>query len=291
MKRRPLRFMLPLVALATLALAPRAGHGAQPDTVEQEVVAQQDPLEIAVELASETLTKAHRDKIDSALDEGLAALVDTHGMLRVPLGTVPRDELDLYVRLEVSQPDPSVDVFLVHAVALHRGEVLRREDVRTCVQCTASELVEDGLKIIPVVLEDIEARRAEAAVQEEPPAPKPPSSETRDVAPPRAPGPVGITGISASALGLGSAIAGAVLLGRGRVEEPVPGAMIEFVDYRPPGRALLGVGLGLMVVGEILLAVDLSVLSRKRRARRHAELSYLSPALVDGPGIAVGGRF
>ena len=283
--------ILPVVAMASVALGPRAGHGAQPETVQDAAPTRQDPLGVAVELVSETLAKDDQNKIATTLDERLTALADAHGMVRVSLETVSRDEIDLYVRLEVTQPDPSVEVFLVQAVALHRGDVARREDVRSCVQCTASELVEDGLKIIPVVLEDIEARRADAAAEEVPPAPEPPPPETRDVAPSRALGPVGITGISASALGLGGAIAGAILLGRGRVEEPVPGAMIEFVDYRPPGRALLGVGLGLMVVGEVLLAVDLSVLARKRRARATAELSYLAPTLMDGPGIAVGGRF
>ena len=103
----------------------------------------------------------------------------------------------------------------------------------------------------------------------------------------RALGPVGYVGISASVLGLGSTLAGAVLLARAdRLAEPTG---LTIVNYRPPGWALVGVGLTAMVAGNVLLGVDLAVL--RRRKAQSARVTGVGMSVAGAPGLLVEGQF
>lgn len=251
-----------------------------------EAGADSEPIGVNVELIVDTLPKRAQAEVTAELERQLDA--DPR------LTALERESATLLVRLEFNQSDPTGEVVLVHVVAIYQGEPVARENARACIQCTAAEMVEDALKILPLALAEVERRRAEVAAAEAqaeadaaavkpPPPAEPPRSSTRLL------GAAGYVAISSSVLGVGSSVAGLALLWHGEV---VPtGSYLQPIDYRPPGRALVGVGLGMLVVGTVLLAVDLTVLRDRRRSKAQARLDGVSVGTMDGPGIVLSGRF
>jgi hypothetical protein len=280
------------VGVASVVLGTTAVTHASPEPAPIEApVDQADGIHVV--LVADTLPKATRTRVTADLERQLEKLAAEHGLV-----ITERESATLVVRIELVQPEPGI--VLVQAIAIHDAEVLQRDDTRPCIQCTTVEIVEDATRIIPDALSLLAERRAEdaaaaiaaaqaaeeAAMRVEAPLPEASSSK-----PARVLGPVGYVGIASSVLGVGATIGGAVLLARGRVED-VQGPVIHVTDYRPPGRALVGVGLGMFVVGNVLFAVDLTVLAQGRRARAQAKLDHLSFTLIDGgPGFVAGGRF
>lgn len=102
-------------------------------------------------------------------------------------------------------------------------------------------------------------------------------------------GPLGYVGIVGLAGGLGLTIFGAVDLSKGR--ETTGGSDAEtneINDHRPRGLAFVSAGAGVVVLSAVALAIDLTVL-KKKRARRAARVSpMLSPSVA---GLSVSGRF
>lgn len=105
-------------------------------------------------------------------------------------------------------------------------------------------------------------------------------------------GVAGYVGIGALTLGAGLTIGGVIVA----VDEPTVRLLpddkhvYEKTDRRPTGIALTVAGASLLVGGAVLVAIDQTVL-RKRRDRRRAHAAIvpqLSPANV---GVAVAGRF
>lgn len=273
-----------LVAMAMPMLdghAQATGSDAEP--------AEAEPLSVNIELVVDTLPESKQKKTTAELERQLAGLTEELGLV-----LVERDAAMLFVRIELNQPDKNAEVFLVDTVAVYRDEVLPREDARACMQCTPAEMVEDGLKILPSALTQIEQRRAAAAAAA---AQAEAVAEVVDAAPPPPPpavsapklGAAGYVGISSNALGVGTTIAGSILLARGKVDPT--GTNIEYINYRPPGWTLVGVGLGMMVVGSVLVAVDLTVLEQRRRSTAQIRLDSVSMATMQGLGILVSGRF
>jgi hypothetical protein len=88
---------------------------------------------------------------------------------------------------------------------------------------------------------------------------------------PPSPSAVGLAGIIVGAAGLGLAASGIVRIAEGetRMLDPNNHEYLIVTNPRPQGQALLGAGLGVTAVGVAMLAVDLTVL-RKRRAGRVA---------------------
>jgi hypothetical protein len=82
---------------------------------------------------------------------------------------------------------------------------------------------------------------------------------------------VGLAGIIVGAAGLGLAASGIVRMAEGetRMLDPNNHELLIVTNPRPQGQALLGAGVGVVAVGVAMLAVDLTVL-RKRRAGRVA---------------------
>lgn len=76
---------------------------------------------------------------------------------------------------------------------------------------------------------------------------------------------LGLAGAFASGLGGALLIPGIVLVAKGQGTPPDNGLLLP-VDYRPPGHALLGVGLGVLGVGIGLLVTDV-VRCRRDRVR------------------------
>lgn len=284
----PTRAMAILAAALTVAAASPSAAAAPEPTVEAPSV---EPISVHIEIVADTLSNAMRTKVTAEVEQQFAEIAPAHDLVQAEPPAA-----DLVIRLEFTQPDPKVGVFVTHALAVYSGDVLQRDEARTCVQCTASEIAADGLKILVPAVNEVDARRAKAAAQRqaeleaaEPPPPvvdAPQRSAVRHQI-----GPVGYVGISSSAIGLGTAIAGAVLLNRGSVPTSSDATFISVINYRPAGQALAGVGLGLMVVGNVLLAVDLGIFAPRRESRARAKIAGLTVVTEHGPGVVVSGRF
>jgi hypothetical protein len=285
----PTRAIAILAAALTVAAVSVPAAAAPPEsTVEAPSV---EPISVHIEIVADTLSNTMRTKVTAEVEQQFADIAPAHGLVQAESPAA-----ELVIRLEFTQPDPKVGVFVTHALAVYSGDVLQRDEARTCVQCTASEVAADGLKILVPAADLVEARRAEAAAQRqaeldaaEPPPPvvdAPPRSAVRHRI-----GPVGYVGISSSAIGLGTAIAGAVLLNRGSVPTSTDATFISVINYRPAGQALAGVGLGLMVVGNVLLAVDLGIFAPRRESRARVKIAGVTVVAEHGPGVVVNGRF
>jgi hypothetical protein len=138
-----------------------------------------------------------------------------------------------------------------------------------------------------VLLLPLLAAPAAAAPSSPAPARSAPVASTER--PSRALGGLGLAGILVSAAGTGLASTGVVRLVQGRTRAIAPGdrELLLVTDFRPQGRALLGVGLGAVAIGAAALIVDLTVL-RIRRSRRVALAPFVAPSAA---GLVVGGRF
>ena len=291
-----LRYKVAALTVALMVASPIV-HAQEPDPVE----AMDDELiSVHVELVTDTLSKSGKTKTAAELDRQLNAFVTEHGWIRLE-----RAKARLFVRIELVQPDRGTEVFLVHSVSVFDGDVLQRDDARTCIHCKPSELIEDGMTIVAASIrliaeraaeqeeaaEAAAAAAAEAAAREEAALELHRSAPVEEPRPARRLGALGYVGISSSVLGLGSTIAGAVLLPRGEVVRTTgERAYLDVINYRPPGKALIGVGVGAVVIGNILLALDLTVLA-ERRAKTRAKLDSVSVTLDGGAGVSVGGRF
>lgn len=207
------------------------------------------------------------------------------------LREVSGKDAELTFRLHITQLDEDVNGYVISSAAIYHGEVLT-EPERVCLQCTPSEVIAEVLinleRAAAAVVEhraELEREEAEAALTYELPTPAP-EPRVREL------GVLSYIGISSVAFGLGGAIAGAVVLGRGIVVESEPGSsLVEATDYRPPGAALLGVGVGMMAIGTAMLGVDVGVLLPRRRAQARAQLDGVAVTSVGGPGVLVVGRF
>ena len=242
------------------------------------------PLTVALELTFAGLSNDEQAELTTLvrteLDTGAAAL-----------GLQPSadGQADLIMRTDISRPDGQTSVYLISTTIEFEGEIIRevREDV--CLRCTAAEVAAESLTALPDAAGQAHEARANAAPPELPP-PVVASLDEPVACPTRRPlGPLGYVGIASMGLGLGAAIAGAVLLHRGRVVTSPPGALeLETVDHRPAGVALTGAGLGVVVIGNVLFALDLSVLRHRKHGR--VELSQVG-MMTEAGGFVLSGRF
>lgn len=180
-----------------------------------------------------------------------------------------------------------------------------------CMTCTDAKLLEILDKKAPELLEATDERFAameasaddDESTTDESDTPGdstgPASSnedtgeETGTIDPPPPIGPLGIGGAIGLAAGLGLSISGGVELGRGLVDNiDLAKETGSQADHRPPGRVLLGAGIGVAVVGIALLATDLALRAKKRKAAASQHSVTVAPALrPDYAGIGLGGRF
>lgn len=242
------------------------------------------PVTVALELTFAGLSSDEQAELTklvrTELDTGAAAL---------GLQPIADGQADLIMRTDISRPDGQTSVYLITTTIEFEGEIIRevREDV--CLRCTAAEVAAESLTVLP----DAAGQAVEARANAAPPEPPPPVVESLDepiACPTRRPlGPLGYVGVASMGVGLGAAIAGAVLLHRGRVVTSSPGALeLETVDHRPAGVALTGAGLGVVVIGNVLFALDLSVLRHRKHGR--VELSQVG-MMTDAGGFVLSGRF
>jgi hypothetical protein len=257
------------------------------DPVATAATAEPLPLTVTYELTIDEVPEALRASVLALTQAEFEALAATHNLELAAAEQPP----DLFLRATVSRPEGQSSVFLISSSVEFEGRTIseRREDV--CLRCTPPEVASESLVLLPEAAEQVRKARADAA----PPAPDPSIEEPANepiIAKRVAPlGPVGYVGIASSALGLGAAIAGSVVLHRGVIVTSEPGAIvIDSIDNRPVGVALVGAGLGVMVVGNVLLALDLSVL-HKRRAATAARLTSVGLTTNNGAGVSFHGRF
>ena len=282
--------LLNAVAVASLLVIGAAIPSAHAQDPQPQVAEPTSPIGVQLEVDAATLSETAQADIAEEVRKQFAPLALEYGLYET-------EDPELIFRLEFGEVDKSAGVYVIHSEASYLGEALPRDEPRTCVRCTPADLVADGLRIVsPAAQEVVERREAAAARSEEiaaedsgevDAAPRPDGGrDSRS----RALGPTGYVGIASSVLGLGAAIAGAVMLDRGVVHDP-NGRNITVTDYRTPGKAVTGAGLGLLAVGTVLLAVDLSVLAERRRAHARASLDGVALTVSTTPAIVVHGRF
>lgn len=245
---------------------------------------------IRITVVDDTLEAKERKALRAEVDRVLAEHNEQHG-----LTLVEGETSDIFMRIEVSRPQSDAPLVIVQAIA-KIGDDAIRGDTRTCLRCSSEELVAQAFEIFPAMVEmhtnqRAAAERAAAAAEPEPaPPPQAPAAPTKPAK--LAPlGPVGYVGIASSGLGLISAITGGVLL----TLEPrygLPGlGPAEFKNYEPPGLALLGVGLGMLVVGNVMLAVDLGPLAARRRERAGSTHARVGMSVGPTGTLVIAGRF
>ncbi|PRP99911.1 hypothetical protein [Enhygromyxa salina] len=277
----------PFIAALTLGSLCVATPVSAQDPVTNTAPSESPPLTVALELGVDGLPKDLQPDVRSQAQAELEALAKTHAFTLVTEG-----EPDLVIRASVSQPKGQSSVYLISSSVEFDGETISEAQEDVCLRCTAREVAAESLALLPGAVEQARKARAAAAppdpdVVEEVECPQAPVVPSR-VAPL---GPVGYAGIASSALGLGAAIAGVVVLHRGAVVTSEPGApVLAITDYRPAGVGLLGAGLGVMVIGNVLLALDLSVL-HKRRAAPTAGITGVGLTTNNGAALTVQGRF
>lgn len=201
---------------------------------------------------------------------------------------------DVLIQVDISVTQPDAPVQVIQSVAVIDGEIVARGETQSCVRCEAPELVDRSLELLPRAVEALQQHRDNERAEAEAAAAAAPASEpVSDMAPQESKrvrlGPVGYVGIASTVVGLGATIAGGVFLSRGEVVEEA-NINVTTRDYRPAGWAMLGAGAAVMVVGNVLLGVDLGILSR-RRAGQRARVTGLGLMVADGSGVVVSGRF
>lgn len=233
-----------------------------------------------VELRARGLTP----KLTHELAKWIDAELDPH-VTTLRFALEPTPAADVVVQIEISQPQSDVRLYVIQSVAVIDGEIAVRGEVQSCVECNAAELMIRGLELLPDAANAWLAFRREAANAKREPEP-PPTPPAPEVEPPRERllGTRGYVGIAVSGLGIGSCIAGGALLAHSSGHDPTS------IDYRPPGWALLAVGLAAVVGGNLLIASDIYS-SRHRHRRSAVAVTSIEPHIFDAPGISVRGRF
>lgn len=176
------------------------------------------------------------------------------------------------------------------------GEEPRELEPIECAQCVNEQITSKVLQglnaamaeLAPVPVEDPGTLPEADNPPSEPEGPTNPDPSGKEPKKGRAIGALGIVGIVAAGGGIGMAGYGGSLLAKGDVQSvPDNEQDLQARDHAPPGRAWIGAGVGLAVVGATALVVDLTVL-RKKRQRTAAVTPTVSGSML---GLMATGRF
>jgi hypothetical protein len=272
MPARPLLFVCvllttPLVVVPTSAIA---GPG-QSDSARVRVVVDAVALGDAGSFFEDEVGTELRAALEQAgygLDDGIRA----DATVRVRISFFNEADLDYQVHVDISA-----------------GPELVQLEILGCPQCVDDDLLDKIHGQQAQIIAGLERAlgtahdRTQPASEDETPKPQ----RAKPIGPIMA---LGGVGIGATTLGIGVLIAGGVEFGRGRVYDELTQIPTEhtFVDHRPIGGALLGVGGVVIAAGVTMLVVDI-VRSRKRQ-RQQVGLAHplLGPSIV---GLGFSGRF
>lgn len=279
-----------ILAVGLVGTLPTVNAQAQEPPTPQPTVTATDSevIPVAVVFMVGVAKEGDDAEVKAEFERQFPGFAEEHGLLEVDTTGEP----ELTFRLQLQQLESGAADYLIYSTAIYHDNVYTDVE-RTCLNCSPADVVANALTNLAKAAEAVVESRAKIA------AAKAASEEAVEVpvAPPPPPrvrvlGAASWVGIASTALGLGAGISGAVLLDRGVVVEPDPfNVTSTATDYRQAGIALAGVDLGLMVVGNVLIGVDLGVLLPRRRARAQARLDGVSLAVAGSPGLAVLGRF
>ncbi len=280
----PQPFPIPLVAPWLIALlistVPLPVFASQPATDIQSRTAGIVEVTLNTRTISDELAVALTVELEAVLQER----VDAAGLSDAD------PKLEVIVLVSYRQPRPETPLIVINAYALIDDEVVARGEVQGCMDCGAEELIDRTLAILPAVATVVEALAGSGSAEGPEEAPSPPLTPKdagRSVGPL---GPVGYVGISINVVGLGVLIGGAVLLARDDKLVSSSGETHELISYKAPGWALLGTGLGLSIAGEVLLGIDLGLLSRPSEHPGRSVVT-VTPQVGSVTGIQIQGQF
>jgi hypothetical protein len=213
------------------------------------------------------------EKLRAALEDAGYVLDDSvraDATVRVRLSFFNQEDLDYQIDVDIAAGEQLVRLETVGCPHCGEDELLARVDSRQSEILTALEraLAQSSDTVVPAPDEG----------GEDPPVQEPGKGKPI--------GALGGVGIGLAALGVGSIVAGGAELGRGKIYDDIVTTERAFVDHRPVGGALLGVGGVVLVAGVTMLVVDIV----RSKQRRHAGLPVplLGPSIV---GLGVAGRF
>jgi hypothetical protein len=220
------------------------------------------------------------------IDQTLRAAVEEAGYV---LDDSVRADATVRVRLSFfNQEDLDYQI----DVDIAAGEQLVRLETVGCPHCEVDQLLArvDGrhTEILAALERALVRSREHVPPEGETPEGETPPVQEQEPGKPKPFGTLGGLGIGLAVLGVGTIVAGGVELGRGTIYDDVSRVTTErsFVDHRPVGGALLGVGGVVLAAGVTMLVVDI-VRSKKHR---HAGLAVplLGPSIV---GLGYTGQF
>lgn len=203
------------------------------------------------------------------------------------------DDADATIRIIISRYGEG-DIHYRYSVALLEEGVEAPTVERTlaCELCRESDLfVKVGEEVARMSGRLLYAPKSSQTTEEgstEPPPEEdePPPPRVRRV------GGAGWAGIASAALGIAVGVGGVVELRRPpeRLIRPRDDRQTMITQPRALGRALVGVGVGMVIAGAVLVIVDQTVLLDRRRDRARA--ATLVPVVTDSiAGVAWSGRF
>jgi hypothetical protein len=221
------------------------------------------------------------------IDETLRAAVEEAGYV---LDDSVRADATVRVRLSFfNQEDLDYQI----DVDIAAGEQLVRLETVGCPHCEGDEVlaqVDGRHSEILAALERALVRSREHVPPEgetppeggTPPEQEPESGKAKPI------GALGGVGIGLAVLGVGTLVVGGVEFGRGKIYDDVSRVTTEasFVDHRPVGGALLGVGSVVLAAGVTMLVVD--IIRSKKRRHAGVTVPLLGPSIV---GLGYTGQF
>jgi hypothetical protein len=239
-----------------------------------------EPLRIAVDTSK--LAEADRERIRKSVHEAVVEDVEAEDFKVVEDGSATA----LRVRIEYLDEE---DLEYAIYYDIQRGaEVYSDVPWIACVVCVDAKLLRTVGEGLPKALERITELSQES--EPEPAIDQPTPIEGPRVAPI---GPMGVTGVVMSGVGLAVTIAGAVELSKGKVYDQGTRYALsrEFQDHRPVGYGLLGAGVAVMAVGIGLLVTD-TVIRAKKRKKSEASTHAFFPMFGGGVvGMGLNQRF
>jgi hypothetical protein len=263
-----------------LALAPTSARAFAPEQAPATTPAAQG-TKVDLDLSAlEPIDPSVRADLAKQIHNAVETVVRAHG--------VPADK----IHLDISWRDADAFDYLVDVVFDEHSVVSERKHGMSTgpdtEQGELADVVAAGLERYLGEWDSDRTREEERLAEERRRQSHPPPDTVSRMAPPRALGRVGWTGVALLVAGAGAAAAGGALVGVG--ETPEPDAATKLRDWKPAGYGLLATGGALLVTGIVLVVVDAVPRARARRSGRSN--TTVAPALGRGhAGVHLHFRF